>query len=151
MRIKKVSQYIEGGAHLSNVYGTSNENGYTQEYINSLNTYSTTEQRVGTWIDNKPLYSRTIVETGLDCNSTSSITLSDSATINIKKIEGYNIGDTGIIWNYIMLTSTSGTIEYNRSMAFWNGSTIRTYCGSTISTNNKYDTYLTIYYTKTTD
>lgn len=36
MRIKKVSQYIEGGANLSNVYGTSNENGYTQEYINNL-------------------------------------------------------------------------------------------------------------------
>lgn len=34
MRIKKVSQYIEGGANLSNVYGTSDENGYTQEYIN---------------------------------------------------------------------------------------------------------------------
>ena len=34
MRIKKVSQYIEGGASLSNEYGTSNENGYTQEYIN---------------------------------------------------------------------------------------------------------------------
>ena len=36
MRIKKTSQYIEGGASLSNVYGTSNENGYTQEYINGL-------------------------------------------------------------------------------------------------------------------
>ena len=35
MRIKKTSQYIEGGASLSNVYGTSNENGYTQEYINT--------------------------------------------------------------------------------------------------------------------
>ena len=36
MRIKKTSQYIEGGANLSNVYGTSNENGYTQEYINGI-------------------------------------------------------------------------------------------------------------------
>ena len=36
MRIKKTSQYMQGGASLSNVYGTSNENGYTQEYINSL-------------------------------------------------------------------------------------------------------------------
>ena len=34
MRIKKTSQYIEGGASISNEYGTSNENGYTQEYIN---------------------------------------------------------------------------------------------------------------------
>lgn len=38
MRIKKTSQYMQGGASLSNVYGTSNENGYTQEYINELHT-----------------------------------------------------------------------------------------------------------------
>ena len=36
MRIKKTSQYMQGGASLSNVYGTSDSNGYTQEYINSL-------------------------------------------------------------------------------------------------------------------
>jgi hypothetical protein len=35
MRIKKTSQYIEGGASLSNVYGTSDSNGYTQEFINT--------------------------------------------------------------------------------------------------------------------
>lgn len=34
--IRKTSQYIEGGASLSNVYGTSDSNGYTQSYINSL-------------------------------------------------------------------------------------------------------------------
>ena len=34
MRIKKTSQYIEGGATLSNEYGTSQNNGYSQEYIN---------------------------------------------------------------------------------------------------------------------
>lgn len=60
MRIKKTSQYIEGGANLSTVYGTSNENGYTQDYINKLQTYSTTEQRVGTWIDGKPLYRKVV-------------------------------------------------------------------------------------------
>lgn len=36
MLIKKTSQYIEGGASLSNVYGTSDSNGYTQEYVNNL-------------------------------------------------------------------------------------------------------------------
>ena len=35
MRIKKTSQYIEGGANLSNVYGNSNENGYTQDFLNN--------------------------------------------------------------------------------------------------------------------
>lgn len=36
MRIKKTSQYMEGGASLSNEYGTSDSNGYTQEYINPI-------------------------------------------------------------------------------------------------------------------
>ena len=36
MRIKKTSQYIEGGASISNVYGTSQSNGYSQEYMNNL-------------------------------------------------------------------------------------------------------------------
>ena len=36
MRIKKTSQYIEDGASLSNEYGTSDSNGYTQEYINNI-------------------------------------------------------------------------------------------------------------------
>ena len=35
MRIKKTSQYIEGGASISNVHGTSQSNGYSQEYINN--------------------------------------------------------------------------------------------------------------------
>ena len=35
MRIRKTSQYIEGGATLSNEYGTSQEDGYSQEYINN--------------------------------------------------------------------------------------------------------------------
>lgn len=38
MRIKKTSQYMQGGASLSNEYGTSDSNGYTQEYINDLQT-----------------------------------------------------------------------------------------------------------------
>ncbi len=40
MRIKKTSQYLEDGASISNVYGTSQENGYTQDYINNLHTTS---------------------------------------------------------------------------------------------------------------
>ena len=61
MRIQKTSQYIEGGASLSNVYGTSNENGYTQDYINGLETYSTTEKRIGTWCNGKPLYRKCLI------------------------------------------------------------------------------------------
>lgn len=34
MRIKKTSQYIEGGASISNIYGTSQSDGYSQSFIN---------------------------------------------------------------------------------------------------------------------
>lgn len=61
MRIRKTSQYMEDGASLSNVYGTSDSNGYTQEYINSLH-QKTTLYENDTWTGNNE-----------------SITLSDSA------------------------------------------------------------------------
>ena len=64
MRIKKTSQYIENGASISNVYGTSQSNGYSQDYINKINTYSTDEVRCGTWIDGRPIYRK--VFTGLN-------------------------------------------------------------------------------------
>lgn len=84
MRIKKTSQYIEGGASLSNVYGTSNENGYTQEYINDLETYSTSEQRIGTWLG-KPLYRR--VFTGTTSTTINNYMLTN--TNNIAELIGY--------------------------------------------------------------
>ena len=131
MRIKKTSQYIEGGASLSNVYGTSNENGYTQEYINGLNTYSTTEQRIGTWIDGKPLYRKVL--------QSSSITLNDGVVLstisNIDKVcnmrgmisssTGFNqpIGmiyiDTFDRNNYIWLDKGTGEVKY-RLKSGWN-------------------------------
>ena len=67
---KKISINNLKNNFLSNVYGTSNENGYTQNYINGLQTYSTTEQRIGTWIDGKPLYRITITGTLSDTNNT---------------------------------------------------------------------------------
>ena len=36
-QIEKTSQYLEVGASISNVYGTSQENGYSQEYLNGFN------------------------------------------------------------------------------------------------------------------
>lgn len=40
MRIKKTSQYMAGGATLSNEYGTSQVNGYTQDFINGTVLYN---------------------------------------------------------------------------------------------------------------
>ena len=37
-QIQKTSQYMGGGASISNVYGTSQSDGYSQEYINDIGT-----------------------------------------------------------------------------------------------------------------
>ncbi len=49
-----------------NEYNTSTTDGYSSNYINKLNTYSTTEQVIGKWIDGRLIYRKVI-------NSTSSL------------------------------------------------------------------------------
>lgn len=44
-------------ASVNDSYSTSTTEPYSSNYVNSLNTYSTTEEvKIGTWIDGKPLY-----------------------------------------------------------------------------------------------
>lgn len=151
MRIKKTSQYMQGGASLSNVYGTSNENGYTQEYINKQNEYSTDEIRVGTWLG-KPLYQRVIYISSLPNNSTAYYDVFNSSEINnidvcfIDEGNSYmTVTDAGhtevdtMNWIY----STSGfvmTCIYDKQIRI-------------ITKDNKSTTsaYVTVKYTKTTD
>ena len=60
MRIRKKYQVIPTNAKLENGHSTSDKNGYTCEYLNGALDYSTTEQVVGKWIDNKPIYRKVI-------------------------------------------------------------------------------------------
>ena len=60
MRIKKVSQIAGTVGSIVNSYSTSSNDSYSSSYVNGLNTYSTTETRIGTWIDGKPLYRRVV-------------------------------------------------------------------------------------------
>lgn len=73
MRIKKVSQTIPVQAHLTNVYTESTQDGYSANYINGLHEYSMTEQRVGTWINGKPIYRKVISTTGYATEITANI------------------------------------------------------------------------------
>lgn len=61
MRIRKKYQVIPTNAKLENGHSTSDKNGYTCEYLNGALDYSETEQVIGRWIDNKPIY-RKVVE-----------------------------------------------------------------------------------------
>lgn len=142
-RIKKTSQYIEGGASLSNVYGTSNKNGYTQEYINGLETYSTTEKRVGTWIDGKPLYRRVF---------TGSIQHNDILISNIDTL--INCYGTGLLASRYRLvgffTLSSGNIySFTFAKTPTNEVIADIYEGGSSSTATNCN--ITLEYTKTTD
>lgn len=86
-------EYLGGGASLSNVFSASDENGYTQEYINGLNTYFMSEHRVGTWINGKPLYSRWF-----------SATLTQTGLTNLQNITRNNYG---VIWVNSYFTQNS--------------------------------------------
>ena len=56
MRIKKVSQTTSTNATIVDGYSESTQDGYSCNYVNNLETYSTNETRTGTWIDGKPVY-----------------------------------------------------------------------------------------------
>lgn len=49
-------------AQVVNGYSTSSRDSYSCNYVNSINTYSTDEIRVGTWIDGKPIYRKVYIE-----------------------------------------------------------------------------------------
>ena len=111
MRIKKTSQYIEGGASISNVYGTSQENGYSQEYINGLNTYSTSEIDTGkVWIDGKNIYRKVIDCGALPNNTSKSVSTGITTSINLINISGlaYNSSNYYITLPFVH-TTTIGT------------------------------------------
>lgn len=99
MRIRKKYQVIPTNAKLENGYSTSDKNGYTCEYMNSLNEYSTEEVRIGTY-NNKPLY-RIII--------TSSITASGNTEMtDIKDISSLNIDEIVKKDGQAIITTTNG-------------------------------------------
>ena len=58
--------------------------------INALNTYSTSEQRIGTWIDGKPIYRKVIQTTSpsVDDTNTNIYTITENIE-NAIRLDGY--------------------------------------------------------------
>lgn len=93
-----------------------NSNGYwaKADPPSPTHAYSTTEQVVGTWIDGKPVYEKTI-----DCGAISANTWNQTATgvdniDNIISIGGFVKSDTAIIPFTTNMTSNDVTIHYVR-------------------------------------
>lgn len=141
-RIKKTSQYIEGGASISNTYGTSQSNGYSQEYINGIsNIYSSSETKVGIWYG-KPLYRKVVTLTLTNGFASSSVVAQNVDHIHISNawvVKGTNnitIPVANITANWQVRTFTN--INY---IQIQNNNT--DYVGETA--------YVVVEYTKTTD
>lgn len=63
MRIRKTSQTTTTAAQVVNTHSDSQVDAYSCDYVNKLKTYSSTERRIGTLTDGKPLYEKTITGT----------------------------------------------------------------------------------------
>lgn len=130
---------------------------YKDIYSNPMNNYSTDEKIVGTWIDGKPLYQKTIVDTMPTIASSGTraskvITLSSDIDFvcnmygvlnrsngTIVPIGEYYNQETGNVPSFAMMTS--GLVDNTRTLFV---------ASSTVSDSER-PIYVTIQYTKTTD
>lgn len=87
MRIKKVSQTTSTQAQVVDGYSTSTTDSYSCNYVNSINTYSTDEIRIGTWIDGKPIYRKVYIENNPTTGEWAYINTDN--TYNIKMYKGF--------------------------------------------------------------
>lgn len=59
-RIKKVSQTVPTSAQVVDGHSDSTTDSYSCNYVNGIMDYSTSEQVVGRWTNNKPLYRKVV-------------------------------------------------------------------------------------------
>lgn len=119
---------------------------YCIKYTNSLtmqpaNNYSTTEKRIGTWIDGKPLYQKTYSATSPSAVNTSADIVTLDSNMSVKEISGILDSPTVLMLNHYVSSTDFATI--------WKTSVtgnIRMSVGSTSYTSKP--VYVTIKYTK---
>lgn len=113
--------------------------------VNELNTYSTEEVRIGTWIDGKPLYRK--VYDGIAIRSNETIIASISG-IDVKMIYGWLVktsgGFTQPFGSYLAMDSTS------TSRVFYASPYIKVQAGADYQTG-LFNARVVVEYTKTTD
>lgn len=130
-------------ANIANGYSTSQNDAYSCDYVNNLNTYSTTEKRIGTWIDGKPLYGKVIDFGACPDNSVKQV---PHNIVNLKRV--------------VKLLGFGGSSLSKGGITLPHGSNnpIALYCDDTNVTVNSFqnasaytETYIYMEYIKTTD
>lgn len=145
MRIKKISQTTSTNATIVDGYSESTQDGYSCNYINNLETYSTEEIRIGTWINSKSIYRKTINTGALPNNTGKTVNHNISNIEYICKIQG------------IAFRNSSGT-SLPLPSATYDNTAVSCYADKQKITIVTYtdrssfaDSYVTLEYTKTTD
>lgn len=127
---------------VKDTYNTSTTDTYSCNYVNGLETYSTNETRVGTWIDGKPIYRKVITST-----LTSTIThgiANINEIVNLKAVS-YN-PNSG---KYFAVPSVRPSYSNYEVGLFADASTISLEYGSGLPTTMTFK--IIMEYTKTTD
>ena len=110
--------------------------------------YSTAEQVIGTWIDGKPLYQKTIVCGVMPSSTTKSVAHGISNIKRIVSIEGYSFNSTaGNLTVPLPFVSTSALGSQMDIRCDFTNVTVITGTGR----QNFAESFVTLRYTKTTD
>lgn len=134
-------------AEIVNAHSVSTTNAYSASYVNGALDYSTTEQRIGTWIDGKPIY-RKVVNTGTLPNTQSKTVAHNIENFKrIIRIYG-NAYDpiAGAIYP-LPITNSEG-VQYQVALRV---STTNITIATGIDRSNFTESYVVLEYTKTTD
>lgn len=130
-------------ANVVQVETDSQDDVYSCDYINNKLSYSTTEKQIGTWIDDKPLY-RKVINFGALSNNSSKAVVHDIQNLKrVVKLEGF---------------AGSSTNRGGIPIPHATSNPVTCYASDTevvvITTDDRTaytETYIYIYYTKTTD
>jgi hypothetical protein len=151
MRIKKIAPVTPANGNIENTYGTSQENTYSQEYINKFTDYSTTEQVIGKTSAGKTIYRKEFNFTDLPTNTNNDLDTTQITGVDftkIVKIDGFVKGGGS---NFIAPLNTifsTADLTSGRNAHYAMGTKFRSYVGAFLTGNNKYDLTLWLYYTK---
>ena len=114
------------------------------EQVNGPNDYSTTEIRVGTWINGKPLY-RKVYDFGSAPNNTTKTVSANITNLSaITKIYGFAVTSAGYVTPLPQVVANG----QNQIQLFFNNSNVSI---TTTSDKSSYYCYVILEYTKTTD
>ena len=120
---------------------------YTGQEIDGLlgNNYSTDEQKIGTWVDGKPLYQKMVIIKGSQIGSIQAV--DNKYLHNIKNVDHIWISD-----GYLRIEANDANyILASPHRIFWCDKTYVAVKPTSATDYKNYDLYFILRYTKTTD